>query len=119
MALELYRCVVLRHCIEKPSGDVLRKCEVEFRDGRAKRSLVTEKHNIVWRWQCGEVESNGKVGKSFVKAVWRTVLRWQRTVMYWHSTEMQRWSGVMICFGIALHCSAKALHRPESLRHSM
>lgn len=25
----------------------------------------------------------------------------------------------MICFGIALHCSVRALHRPESLRHSV
>lgn len=25
----------------------------------------------------------------------------------------------MICFGIALHCSVRALHRPEPLRHSI
>ena len=68
------------------------------------------KYSIVWRRKSKAEVGYGKAGKRFVKAADSNVLALQRTVLAERCDDLL-WNSIVL--------SAKALHRPESLRHSM
>lgn len=90
---------------------------MKFSFGRVKWSSVTEKQSGVQLWQStalfgdGKAEFGyGKVGQSFVKESDSNVLALQRTALVERCDDLL-WNSIVL--------SAKALHRPEPLRHSI